>query len=237
VVQTFADEFASNTWIAEDTDGTPTECSLFLWAEGKPLAADLTPENYFELGRMSAELHRFASNWVQPPGLKPLMWNRTMYYEGSSLVIADPRYSELISREDARAVEAVVKEADEELARLGTGSDRIFLHGNIEMWNVLVTAPGELRLIDFEDVMFGHPVQDVAITLYYGSERPDYADLSYAYQRGYRSVRDWPVMDNRQVELLVASRAAMLLNHALQTESDRKSVINRLLPLILAMGR
>jgi Ser/Thr protein kinase RdoA (MazF antagonist) len=91
-----------------------------------------------------------------------------------------------------------------------------------------------LRLIDFEDVMFGAPVLDVAITLYYGRERPDYVALSQAYEAGYRSVRDWPVRDSRQMDLLIAARAAMLLNHALQTEPDKKWVTDRLLPLILA---
>ena len=79
-------------------------------------------------------------------------------------------------------------------------------------------GPRQLRLLDFEDVMFGDPVLDVAITLYYGRERPDHAALSEAYESGYRSVREWPVRDTRQMDLLVAARAVMLLNHALQTE-------------------
>ena len=237
VVETYAGDFVSNTRIVEDADGTPTECSLFLWAKGRPLAADLTSENYLELGRMSAELHQFASSWQPSPGLKPLVWDRTMYYQGTSLVIADPRYSEFVSRDDARAVEAIVREAEEELARIAAAPGRMFLHGNIEMWNVLTTGPCVLRLLDFEDVMFGHPVQDVAITLYYGRERPDYAELSRAYESGYRSVRDWPVRDSHQIDLLVAARATMLLNHSLQTEPDKQPVTDRLLPLILAAGR
>lgn len=236
VVQTFADDFASNTRVVEDPAGMPTECSLFLWAPGIPLAADLSPVNYYELGRMTAELHSFAANWAPSPDLQPLIWDRTMYYKGTSLVISDPRFRALVSRADARRVEAVVRAADDELARLASRPDRIYLHGNIEMWNVLVSAPGELRLLDFEDVMFGHPVQDVVITLYYGRERPDYADLSQAYEAGYRNVRDWPALGSRQIELLTAARAAMLLNHALQTEPAAESVAERLLPLILAAG-
>jgi Ser/Thr protein kinase RdoA (MazF antagonist) len=234
VVETFADSYESNTRILEEADGSSTECSLFLWAEGRSLAADLSPENYFELGRMTAQLHTFAGSWMPPPGLRPLKWDRTIYYEGTSLVISDSRYSAFVSPDDAVTVERVVREADAELNRLSAGSGRMYLHGNIEMWNVLTTAPGQLRLLDFEDVMFGQPVQDIATTLYYGRERSDYSELNRAYESGYRCFRDWPVRDSRQIGLLIAARATMLLNHALQTEPDKQPVTDRLLPLILA---
>lgn len=237
VIESLAEEFDRSVGTVADPDGTAVECALFQWAEGRPLAAELTEVNYHELGRMSARLHDFASTWTPPAGLNPLVWDRTMYYEGASLVITDSRYGQFVSRQDAETVDAVVREADLELLRLAAAADRMFLHGNIEMWNVLTTGPGELRLLDFEDVMFGPPVLDVAITLYYGRERPDYVALSAAYEAGYRSVREWPVRDSRQMELLVAARAAMLLNHGLQTETDKRSLTDRLLPLILAASK
>jgi Ser/Thr protein kinase RdoA (MazF antagonist) len=237
VIESFADEFDRSVQRVTGTDGAPVECALFLWADGRPLAAELSEVNYYALGSMSARLHEFASTWTPPPGLKPLLWDRTLYYEGTALVITDQRYAAFVSRQDAETVERVVSEADLELGRLACAPDRMFLHGNIEMWNVLTTGPGELRLLDFEDVMFGPPVLDVAITLYYGQERPDYGALCSAYEAGYRSVREWPVSDSHQMALLVAARAAMLLNHGLQTETDKRSVTDRLLPLILAAAR
>lgn len=233
VVQPFANEFEMNTRIVEHSDGAVTECALFLWAEGASLAAELTIENYRLLGVLSAELHEFASRWDAPPGLNPLVWDKTMYYEGTSLIIAEPRYGEFISRSAAEKVLQVVHEADKELGRLASARDQIYLHGNIEMWNVLVEPSGGLRLLDFEDVMIGSPLLDIAITLYYGQERADYKDLSGAYEAGYRSVRPWPVQSARQLKLLTAARAAMLLNHALLTVADKRDVTERLLPLIL----
>ncbi|MBW0088611.1 phosphotransferase [Pseudonocardia sp. KRD-184] len=234
VVEPFAEEFDRTLRMVTGPDGRPVECALFRWAEGRPLAADLTEVNYHALGRMSARLHRFSSTWTPPSGLRPLVWDRTMYYGGTSLVIGDDRYLEVVSRRDAATVHDVVREADRELARLARAADRMFLHGNIEMWNVLTTGPGELRLLDFEDVMVGPPVLDVAVTLFYGRERADHGALVRAYEAGYRTVREWPVRDRRQMDLLVAARAAMLLNHGLQTEADPRSVTERLLPLILA---
>jgi Ser/Thr protein kinase RdoA (MazF antagonist) len=234
VVEPFASDYEGNTRRVCDDDGQGVECALFRWVDGMPLAADLTARNYRELGMMTAELHEFAGNWNPPQGLTPLIWDRTLYYEGTSLVIADSRYSGLVSREDAVTVEGVVAAADAELQRLAQAPDRRFLHGNVEMWNVLVAEGRGLMLLDFEDVMFGAPVQDVAITLYYGRERQDFAALRDAYREGYEAVRPWPVRDSRQMALLVAARAVMLLNHALQTHPAKRSVVERLLPLILA---
>src|SRR5205823_4632514 len=107
---------------------------------------------------------------------------------------------------------------------------------NIEMWNVLVDESGGLRLLDFEDVMLGHPIQDVAITFFYGAERQDYTQLIGAYKEGYTNVLPWPVCEQRQLDLLMAARAAMLLNHALLSEDDPAPMVRRLLPLITRCG-
>jgi len=209
---------------------------LFLWAKGEPLAAHLTPESYRMLGAMTAELHQFASNWTPPPGLNPLKWDKTMYYEGTRLVLTDSDYSGLISRSQASVILQVVREANTLLRRLAQLPNPIFLHGNIEMWNVLVDESGGLRLLDFEDVMLGHPIHDVAITFYYGAERKDYTELIGAYKEGYTNVLPWPVCDPRQLDLLMAARAAMLLNHALLSADDPAPIVRRLIPLITRCG-
>ena len=222
--------------VPHPVDGSLLECSLFQWAEGEPLAAHLTPASYHRLGAMAAELHNFAASWAAPTGLAPLRWDQTMYYEGTRLVVARPEHSAYVSSREARKVEQVVTAADAELSRLAALSNPIFLHGNIEMWNVLVDRAGRLRLMDFEDVLLGQPVHDIAVTLYYGSEREDYPQLVAAFRAGYGTIREWPELDERVLQLLMAARATMLLNHALLTEPDPRPVVARLLPLILRVA-
>ncbi len=219
--------------IAHPVHGDPVECSLFLWAEGEPLAAHLTAPLYRQLGVLAAELHTFATGWTAPAGMAPLRWDRTMYYSGTRLAVANVEHSSIVGGRDAARVEEIVAAADIELVRLAAMHDPIFLHGNIEMWNVLVDPSGQLRLLDFEDVMLGQPIQDIAITLYYGMERRDYGDLASAFRAGYASVREWPLIDERVLRLLMAARAVMLLNHALLTEPDPRPVMTRLMPIIL----
>ncbi|MGC4900561.1 phosphotransferase [Micromonospora echinospora] len=225
--------YSDRNTIRIGTGTAEIECSLFYWAEGEPLAAHLTPGNYRKLGRLSAELHEFAATWSPPPHLNPLRWDRTMYYEGAELVVDDPRFATVISAADAAAVRRTAERADGELARIAALPGPVFLHGNIEMWNVLVDDQGRLRLLDFEDVMVGQPIHDVAITLYYGMERPDYPALREAFESGYRSVRPWPVAPGDDLDLLMAARAIMLLNHTLLTQVDPGPIVARLLPVVL----
>ena len=86
----------------------------------------------------------------------------------------------------------VMREANTLLRKLAQLPNPIFLHGNIEMWNVLVDESGGLRLLDFEDVMLGHPIQDVAITFFYGAERQDYTQLIGAYKEVSSLIKSYP---------------------------------------------
>ncbi|WP_419703225.1 phosphotransferase enzyme family protein [Promicromonospora sp. NFX87] len=234
-VEPFTGELSRNvTMVPSGPGGSEVECALFLWAEGEPLAAHLTPQNYWRLGSVSATLHTFASGWTPPSGMSPLHWDRTLYYEGTRLVTSDLAYASTLSRNEAATIAEVTRAADSELEQIAAQPDPIYLHGNIEMWNVLVGADGDLRLLDFEDVMIGQPIQDIAITLYYGAERQDYAALVSAFIDGYKSVRPWPSYDPSVLTLLMAARAIMLLNHALQTEPDPTGAVARLLPIIEA---
>ena len=118
-VEPFSEDLPRNT-VCVSLPGfpKPMECSLFLWADGEPLAAHLTVENYRQLGMLCAELHAFARSWTPPRGLAPLRWDRTLYYEGTKLTIGDPSCRRLIRPESVATVARVFAAADRELANV-----------------------------------------------------------------------------------------------------------------------
>jgi Ser/Thr protein kinase RdoA (MazF antagonist) len=67
--------------------------------------------------------------------------------------------------------------------------------------------------LDFEDVMLGYPVQDIAITLYYGRQRDDYESLREAFAQGYTGIRMWPVDRDGRIETLMAARSVNFINY------------------------
>ena len=155
-----------------------------------------------------------------------MIWDRVFYYPCEPVVWANQDFRNVVSPGGRRLIQKAVDISTLELHRLQEQSRPQPLHGNLDMWNVM-NNHGRLTIFDFEDVMLGSPVQDVAITLHYGRERADYRNLRAAFRMGYESVRPWPVEYDGQLERLMAARTVMLLNHALRTSADPSGFVAR----------
>ncbi len=213
-----AGEFVTRVQI----DGVPGEraCVLFEWLGGRPLAEKLTVERYRDLGRLSAAMHSHAESHGPPVGCRALTWDRVFYYPGEPEVWAD---SPFITAERRTILERVIELADAELRRLHR-QPPILVHGDLHPDNVMVNR-GTLTVFDFEDLMWAHPVQDLAITLFYERSHPDYAEFRAAFVDGYRDTRKWPVEFDGQLELLMAARTAMFVNYVLRIDSDPEAYV------------
>ena len=75
---------------------------------------------------------------------------------------------------------------------------------------------GVLAPIDFEDLMYGWPVQDIATTLHDFMSRKDYKKLRAAFQQGYISHSPWPERYPGEVDAFIAARGVGLVNFILQ---------------------
>lgn len=201
-------------------EGVPEvrDCVLFEWMPGRPLSAQITPERYRLLGATAAAMHDHAARFVPPPGFTPLVWDRVFYYPHEPVVWREQRLRRYVTAPRRTVIDEVVARADTELARLHRARP-IVIHGDLHPDNVHVSR-GRLIVFDFEDVMWGFPVQDIAITLFYERERADYPALCAAFEAGYCTRRPWPVEYDGQLELLMAARTAMFINYVLRTERD-----------------
>jgi len=117
------------------------------------------------------------------------------------------------SPERIKIIDRVIAKADIEFEKLYSDEEgQILIHGDLHYWNIHVFR-GELYIMDFEDVMLGYPVQDIAITLYYGRGREEYASLREAFKRGYTRIRPWPIERTGQIEILIAARSVNFINY------------------------
>ena len=197
-------------------EGIPGEkrCVLFTWVPGRALEKSLSPENYFKLGATQAKLHDHAESLRPLPGtIRPKKWDQAFYYPNEPVVYNMPAYSHLFSDLQVKIIDQAISIADREFSRLYADQGRqILIHGDLHYWNVNLYR-SELYIMDFEDVMLGYPVQDVAITLYYGRHRADFPKLQAAFQQGYTSLRNWPVERQGQIEILQAARSINFVNY------------------------
>ena len=135
---------------------------------------------------------------------------------GEPLVVFVPGRAELYG------LEGVLLEAvditNERITELDRETPPIVLHGDLHQWNVKIRR-GVLSPFDFEDLLYGSPVMDVATTLYYVRHDDDYRELAAAFRSGYERQRPWVEHEPGEVDRLMFARSIDLLNAVLLDES------------------
>ena len=209
--------------------GVPEErhCVLFSWLTGRLLEEVVSPAAFETFGALIARLHVYGAEHV-PEQAKHLRSMDRLYPFGDTEHIIDESTAKLFPTEDYERLLEMRAASQRELDWLyGSGREPQLIHGDLHWWNVL-SYRGQLRLIDFEDVCWGFPVQDIAITFYYTAGREVYPELRAAFQRGYESVRPWPEIYPGQIELLMVHRAIDLFNFVLgSTLREDRDLLDR----------
>ncbi len=107
------------------------------------------------------------------------------------------------------------------------------IHGDLHRWNVHVYRGRSVIALDFADVMLGHPVQDVAITLFYEQEGAA-AVRREQFEAGYREVGNWPVAYEGELEHFMAARTLSFVNYMANLEDDPGDYYDRAFPRLEA---
>jgi len=211
-------------------DGVPgaRRCALFEWIPGRPLADKLTESGYHQLGRLAARLHRHGSTFTPPH--RPLTWNRIFYWpeEVDPVVIHEPRMDRFIDPTRRRILARAIELIEPAFARLDPAAAQI-IHGDLHPWNVH-RYRNRLIAFDFEDITWGHPVQDVAITLFYERNHRAYEDLRAAFAEGYQSITAWPVSYAGELERFMAARSVMFVNYVANLHDDPSDYYDTVFP-------
>ncbi len=192
------------------------DCVLFDWVPGRQLDDDLRPETMSAYGALAARLHEHAATFRPSPMFEIVRYDRVFPFD-QPVVLFDPARTSFVTdvqRDVFRAGAEVLERAIESLR--GREPARV-LHGDLHRWNVLVDrrsgdAAPAVAAIDFEDLCWGWPVQDLAIALYYLHEEPTYPEILAAFRAGYEAVRPWPDVTGAEIATFIAGRAIVLAN-------------------------
>ena len=216
------------THVALPTVPEERRCVLFAWVPGRPLATQLTPVHAEALGAIMAALHTHAATVQLPATLTPMTWHTVFYYHHEPVVIESPAYVTLFSPARRALIAEVAAAAEAVLQALAQSpQQRILIHGDLHPRNVHLVRR-RLVVLDFEDVLLGYPVQDIAITFAALRHYADHAQLQRAFEAGYRRTRSWPVQSPRQLIALMAARDLMMLNYAAQAEANAEPAVERI---------
>jgi len=193
----------------------PRHCAVFGWVPGPDLADRLTLENVFKLGGLAARLHLHATGF-DPPGGFSIKTADSVFPFGEPVVLFDERYRQHVPPERREVFQRAVVRVESAIERLYADRRGLrVLHYDLHQWNVKVYR-GKLCPFDFEDLMWGYPVQDIAITFYYFQGHEQVLALREAFRRGYTQHSEWPEQVPGQIDTFIAGRGLELANFILQ---------------------
>jgi len=193
-------------------------CALYKWVPGVQLAKRVSPQAYRQLGVIMAKLHNQAESLTLPEHIRPKRWDKVFYYPDEQVVYNTPEYSHLFTPEQIDIMDRAIVYVNPFLANLYREMGRPFIiHADLHFWNVHINR-GQLYVIDFEDLVLGYPVQDIAICLYYLRNYEDYTVLANAFQNGYATERTWPPFSQSNLQTLWMGRMVNFANYAAQVD-------------------
>jgi Ser/Thr protein kinase RdoA (MazF antagonist) len=193
----------------------PYLCTLFHWINGRFLYRTLTPSHLFQVGELMACLHHHATHWERPAGftrrrvdnLNPLHQEQDDHFDETVAAQAIQAVAAVSTPQEGKVVAAVIQKVWAVLQALGEGPGTFgLMHSDLHHRNYLFHN-GQVGAIDFDDCSYGHWLYDLAVTIYYLNDHPDFAALREAFLTGYRRSRPLSTEQEEHLGTFMALRA------------------------------
>lgn len=199
----------------------PRQCVVFSWVRGHTLE-DITHEMAIQWGHIAARLHRYAAAFRPPPDFTRMVYDDIFYFNTDAVIMFRDEHRWLMKGKKRpalfqRGIERVQAEID---WLFDSGEPPRLLHGDLHLFNVM-TFHKRLAVIDFEDMVWGYPVQDIGISMHHVHRRDDFEAIKAAFIEGYTSLEPWVEQREGQLEAMMLARQLNLFNLTLHiTDRD-----------------
>ncbi|MCK5827018.1 phosphotransferase [Candidatus Bipolaricaulota bacterium] len=207
-------------------EDSPICSAVYSWVPGRMLDEQLTEDNVRRLGSLMARLHEHAASFVTPKDFRIRTYDSVFPYsvEGFAglepIVLFNEDAQALLTSEQRSTYRDAYQLIAQEIESLMRNEDPLrVIHSDLHMWNVKVDGD-KLYALDFEDMMWGHPIQDIATTMYYFRWADTYETMLMAFRSGYEFVQEWPESCEGQLETLMAGRMLLLANYVAASEDS-----------------
>jgi len=205
-------------------EGVPGDrhCALFTWVPGAMLDDRLTLENVERHGQLNARLHEHGERFRPPAGFRIRTFDSAFPYSDPAFAGFEPIVlfdldEDLMPPDRLDVFRRARDRIESVIGRLFTETEPQVIHNDLHVWNVKVTR-SRIYALDFEDLLWGHPVQDLGTTLFYYQTNERHEDLIAAFRRGYESGRPWTESHAGDLDALIAGRSLLLANFVAASE-------------------
>ena len=198
--------------LPEEGQPSPRYVVRFEYLPGvEPVADGATlPQSFEMLGAITARMHEHALTWPRPAGFTRFAWD----HDGAFGTVARwGRWQDgiAVGPAELEVLGRLVDALRARLARFGSEPRRYGLvHADLRLANLLEDGE-ECYVIDFDDCGFSWFLYDFGTAVSFFEDDPRVPELTEAWVRGYRSVRDLPAEDEAEIPTFVLMRRLLLV--------------------------
>jgi len=189
-------------------------CMVMSYLPGGLLARRLTETNLAKMGALFARLHAHGAAWRPPEGFTQRRMT-SVYSRDESVVLFDDAQRDAYTERTRDLFECVDRRVKLAFGRLYSQPNGLqAIHNDLHHENIK-TDRGRLRPFDFEDTLWGYPVQDIAMALQdlmLDVDAEAFTKLSAAFRRGYERLAHWPATNDGQIDTFRAGRMLWVAN-------------------------
>ena len=201
----------------------PLRCVVFDWKPGVRLGLRLNEENLRRMGALFARLHRHALSFKPPRGFTRLKMD-SPYVRGQGEVLFEKRLRRYFDTEQRRTFTRMHRRVKNAYAALYADPSGLrVIHHDLYHDNICVDR-GRLYPFDFEDTVWGYPIQDIATAmrdLMEDAPPAAYPSLSRAFRLGYESEEAWPERKKGELDTLIAAHLIEGVNRTAHAAPER----------------
>ncbi len=211
----------------------PKRIAVYSWMDGEDLDGKETPENFRKLGKLAAQLHSQTIELDIPEYITPKRWDKVFYYPDEKAVYHEEKYQKYLTNETVEVMDKVIPILNRRLSELYEGKKPQLIHADLNPWNVKVHED-RLRVLDFEEAMYGLPVHDLAIMLFYyrNDKNFDYEEVKASVIKGYNEVYPEVRFEDDTLEMLMIARRVNFLNYCLYLDDAPEDYVKRCTAII-----
>lgn len=208
-----------------DDEGQTRYVVAFEFMPGKePEATDDLTSGFELLGRISAQLHNHASQWVPPAEFVRKSWTHNTAF-GDKPLWGDWRQAIDLTSDDQKILEQLSLELKGKLALYGHQNDRFGLvHADLRLANLLMDKD-QLAIIDFDDCGFSWFLYDFASAISFYEDSPQIPALRDAWLKGYETIRPLAQEHKDMIPTFVLFRR-LLLTAWIASHSETETAID-----------
>ena len=200
---------------AVEAIGETRICSVYEWIPGTILENRLSKNSARMWGALSANLHRFSAGYRHRGARNLKAYDRVFYWDEEVLFATEAE--RFLTPYRNRAFRRATDWVQGELDHLYSQGRPILIHSDLHPDNMKI-HDGRLWALDVEDLIWGYPIQDIAIALFYIRTKSNYQSLYGAFKAGYESVIRWPITGADDLRPHFAARYLMFANYIVKLE-------------------